>query len=121
MPIEYVVPILCITTFTNMADSDIIEEHLAQLVALEEDRFIAQFQQQVKKARDKSWHDQHIRQFVKHPGKFGQHWLGPYTVKKVTNGGAVQLATLCDDLIPGFVNGSRLKPYQAADYEAAPV
>ena len=43
MPIEYVVPILRIATFTNMVDPDIIEEHLAQLVALEEDWFIANF------------------------------------------------------------------------------
>ena len=50
MPIEYVVPSLCIAAFMNMADSDIIEERLAQLVALEEDRFIAQFHQQVQKA-----------------------------------------------------------------------
>ena len=41
MPIEYVVPSLRIATFTNMAYSDIIEECLVQLVALEEDRFIS--------------------------------------------------------------------------------
>ena len=41
MPIEYVVPSLRIATFMNIADSDIIEEHLVQLIALEEDRFIA--------------------------------------------------------------------------------
>ena len=60
-------------------------------------------------------------QVAKHPGKFQQDWLGPYIVKEVTNGGAIQLATLHGDLIPGFVNGSRLKPYQATDYVVAPV
>ena len=68
-----------------MAESDIMEERLAQLVALEEDRFITKYHQQVQKERDKAWHDQHIRQktfvkddvvllydsqFAKHPGKF---------------------------------------------------
>ena len=88
MPMKYIVPSLRIATFMNMADSDIIEECLAQLVALEEDWFISQFHQQVQKARDKAWHDRHIRQktfvegdlvllydsqFVKHPSKFWQH------------------------------------------------
>ena len=54
MPVEYVVLSLRIAVFTNMADSDIIEERLAQLVALEEDRFIAQFHQQVQKPWDKA-------------------------------------------------------------------
>lgn len=29
--------------------------------------------------------------FKKHPGKFIMHWLGPYVIKYVTEGGAVQL------------------------------
>ena len=51
-------------------------------------------------------------QFAKHPGKFRHHWLGPYTVKEITDGGAVRLANLRDDIIPGYINGSRLKPYR---------
>ena len=85
MPMEYIVPSLHITAFTNMEEPDIMEEHLAHLVALEEDRFIAKFHKQVQKACDKAWHDRHIgkksfaegdlvllydRQFAKHPGKF---------------------------------------------------
>ena len=62
MPMEYIVPSLCIAAFTNMAEPNIMEERLAQLVALEEDRFISNFHQQVQKARDKAWHDRHIRQ-----------------------------------------------------------
>ena len=54
IPIKYIVPSLCITTFTNMAEPDIMEECLTQLVALEEDRFIANFHQQVQKAREKA-------------------------------------------------------------------
>ena len=85
MPMEYIVPSLHIVAFTNMAEPDIMEERLAQLVALEEDHFIANFHQQVQKAQDKAWHDRHIwentfakgelvllygSQFVKDPGKF---------------------------------------------------
>ena len=88
MSMDYIVPSLHIVAFTNMAEPAIIEERLAQLVALEEDRFIANFHQQVQKARDKAWHDRHIRkntfvegelvllydtQFSKHLGKFRQH------------------------------------------------
>ena len=79
------------------------------VVELEEDRFIAGFHQQVQKAREKAWHDRHIKhktfnvgdlvllyesKFAKFPGKICMHWLGPYQVKHVTNGGVVQLAKL---------------------------
>ena len=47
MPMEYILPSLCIVASTNMVESDNMEEHLAQLVALEEGRFIANFHQQV--------------------------------------------------------------------------
>ena len=85
MPMEYIIPILHIVAFTNMAEPYIMEECLAQLVALEEDLFISNFHQQVQKAREKDWHDRHIpqksfkefelillydSQFVCHRGKF---------------------------------------------------
>ena len=50
MPMEYILPILIITQITGMTDTDIVEERLAQLLALEEDRFIAGFHQRVQKA-----------------------------------------------------------------------
>lgn len=43
MPMEYIVPSLRIAAFTYMEDSDIMEERMAQLLALEEDRFIVGF------------------------------------------------------------------------------
>ena len=76
-----------------MDDPTILNERLSKILELEEDRFIAGFQQQVQKAREKSWHDRHIKnkifqvgdlvllydsKFVKFPGKFKTHWLGPY-------------------------------------------
>ena len=44
---EYLVPILRIVTFTDMDDTGVVQERLAQLIELEEDRFIAGFHQQV--------------------------------------------------------------------------
>jgi hypothetical protein len=79
------------------------------LLELEEDRFIAGFHQQVQKEREKAYHDRHIKRrafkqgylvllydskFMKHPGKFKTHWLGPFEVSYVTKAGAVQLNTL---------------------------
>ena len=49
--------------------------------------------------------------FDKFPWKFRMHWLGPYVIKDITDGGAVQLVKLNGDPFPGKVNGSRLKPY----------
>jgi hypothetical protein len=78
-------------------------------VELEEDIFIPGFHQQVQKEREKANHDRHIKKkefkqgdmvlvynnkFMKHPGKFRTHWLGPYEIAYITEGGAVQLNTL---------------------------
>ena len=49
MPMEYTVPILCIATMTGMDDEGALEECLAQLVQLEEDRFVAVFHQCIEK------------------------------------------------------------------------
>ena len=73
-----------------MIDTIMTNERLAQLFTLEEDRFIAGFHQKVQKAREKSWHDRHVKKkifqigdlvllydskFVKFPKKFKTHWL----------------------------------------------
>ena len=92
MPMEYVAPSLKIATLTKMTHVEIVNERLLHLLGLEEDRFIAGFHQQVQKAREKAWHDRHIKnksfkvgdlvllydsKFAKFPGKFFMHWLGP--------------------------------------------
>ena len=41
MPMEYILPSLRIAQLTEMADTDTMDERLAQLLNLEEDRFIA--------------------------------------------------------------------------------
>ena len=127
MPMEYIVPSLRISDFTEIDDPGRLNKRLAQITELEEDRFIAGFQQQVQKAREKAWHDRHIKKkqfqsgdlvllydskFMKFPGKFKTHWKGPYIVQKVSDGGAVQLAKLNGENLPSMVNGSRLKKYR---------
>ena len=47
----------------------------------------------------------------KHLGKMKTHWLGPYVVKEMIDGGAVKLEKLDGTEVRGLVNGSRLKPY----------
>lgn len=47
------------------------------------------------------------------------HWLGPYVIKEITDGGVVHLAKINGEPFPRRVNGSRLKPYvgdQVNDY-----
>jgi hypothetical protein len=126
VPMEYLVPILRIATFIDMDDTSIVKNKLMQLVELEEDRFIAGFHQQVQKEREKAYHDKHIKKkafkqgdlvlvydskFIKHPGKFKTHWMGPYEVAYVTKGGYVKLKTLNGEWKEGLVNGSQLKLY----------
>jgi len=47
--------------------------------------------------------------FAKFLGKFQMHWLGPYIIKEIIDGGVVQLTKLNGDSFPGKVNGSQLK------------
>jgi transposase InsO family protein len=101
---EYLVPSLRIIAFIGMDDTRVFQERLAQLVELEEDRFITGFHQQVQKEREKAYHDRHIKKkafrqgdlvlvydskFIRHLGKFRMHWLGPYEISYVTKGGAM--------------------------------
>ena len=128
MPMEYILPSLRVAQITGMTDIATVEERLALLLTLEEDRFIAGFHQTVQKAREKAWHDRHIKnktfqigdlvllydsKFLKFPWKFKTHWLGPYQIQQVTEGGAAQLSQLNGELLPTWINGSRLKPYSA--------
>jgi hypothetical protein len=45
MPMEFILPSLCIAAITELSDTGAIEERLAQLVQLEEDWFVAGFHQ----------------------------------------------------------------------------
>ena len=41
-----------------------------------------------------------------HPRKLRMHWLGPYVVKSVTDGGDVQLRELSGVELRGMINGN---------------
>jgi len=101
MPMEYIVPSLCIAMFIGMADHRALEERLTQLTKPKEDMFLDGFHQQVQKDGEKAWHDHHIKlcafkvkdlvllydsKFDKFPGKFQMHWLGPHVIKDITDG-----------------------------------
>jgi hypothetical protein len=109
VPLEFLVPSLRVVTITNMTKRGTIQERLSQLMLMEEYLILAGFLQEVKKARDKYWHDRHIKRksfkeaglvlvydskSLQHLGKLKMHWLGPYEVNTVTDGGAVQLKDL---------------------------
>ena len=96
---EYIVLSLRIAALREMTDTDAVEERLAQLIQMEEERFIAGFHQNVEKQRQKAWHDSHIKtkqfkvdglvlmyenKFLMHLGKLKTHWLGPYVVTHIT-------------------------------------
>jgi hypothetical protein len=87
---------------------------------IEEDMILEGFHQEVQKARDKYWHDIHIKRksfkegdlvlvyeskFLQHPGKFKMHWLGPYELNTITDGGDVQLIDLGGTELRGMING----------------
>ena len=127
MPMEYIVPSLCIAEETAMGDEEALEEREMQLLQLEEDYFITGFQQHVEKDLQKAWHDRHIKnkqfsqgdlvllyesKFMKHPGKLQMHQLGPYLVQSITSGVVVPLQKLDSVVLLKLVNGNHLKPYR---------
>jgi hypothetical protein len=94
---------------------------------LEEDMITTGFHQEVQKLKEKACYDRHINKkklkeedmvllydskYLQHPGKFMMHWLGPYEINSVTNGGVMQLQYLIGKEMQGLVNGSRLKLYR---------
>jgi hypothetical protein len=54
MAMEFILPSLRIESITKISDISAIEERLAQLIQLEEDKFLVGFHQQVHKAREKA-------------------------------------------------------------------
>ena len=123
---EYIMPSLRIAALTGMMDFEALEERLAQLEELEEERFLARFYEQVQKQREKAWHDWHIKlrtfkvndlvllydsKFDKFLGEFKMHCLGPYIINEIIEGGTIHLVKLNGEPFTGKVNGIRLKPY----------
>jgi hypothetical protein len=85
VPLDYLIPILCIAAITNMIEEGVVQERLDQLMKLEDDKILAGFHQEVQKEKDKYWHDRHIKKkrfkegnlvllydniYLQHPRKF---------------------------------------------------
>lgn len=49
--------------------------------------------------------------FTEFPGIFLMHWLGPYIVKEIMDGGVVYLMKMKGEIFLGRTNGSRLNFY----------
>lgn len=49
--------------------------------------------------------------FAQFSGLFMMHWLVPYVIRDISDGGTVQLVKMNGELIVGQINGSRLKLY----------
>lgn len=82
---------------THIQNDASVAERVAELLELDETIFLADFHQMVEKARQKAWHDRHIKKksfatgdrvllydsrYLQHPGKLQMHWLGPFLVWK---------------------------------------
>jgi hypothetical protein len=57
VPIEFLVLSMHVKTITNMTERGAVNEILNKLMDMQEDRILARFHQEVKKAREKAWHD----------------------------------------------------------------
>ena len=127
IPAEFIVPSLLIATSLKFSEEASLQEHLHELQELDEARFLVEFHQKIQKDRQKVWHDCHIKKktfqvggkvilydnrFQKFPRKLQMHWLGPYFVIEIRDSGAVRLAQLDGMVLPRWVNGACLKPYQ---------
>jgi hypothetical protein len=53
VPLEFLIPGLCVEAITQMTERGIVQERLNQLLSMEEDRILVGFHQQVQKERDK--------------------------------------------------------------------
>jgi hypothetical protein len=114
VPLDHFIPSMCIVVITDMIESGATQEILAQLMGLKEDIIMAGFHKEVQKAKDKAWHDRYIygNKYLQHPGKLIMHWLGPYQINTITDGGVVQLQDLAGKEVKRMVNGSQLKLYK---------
>ena len=127
MPMEYIIPSLCIAATIGINDDFVLEGHIAQLIQLNEDHFIAGFYYSIEIYQQKAWNDRHTKnkhfqkgdlvllydsKFTQNRGKLQMHFLGPCVINFITEGGAVQLQQLDGAFPPKLVNGSRVNPYK---------
>jgi hypothetical protein len=99
--LEFMVPSLRIAIITHMTERGTVQERLNNLMTMEEDHILVGVTKKFRK-QETAWHDRHIKKKTlkegdlvlmydnksfQHPGKLRMHWLGPYEVKTITDGG----------------------------------
>jgi hypothetical protein len=109
-----------------MTNDNSFVKWVIELLALDEARFLVDFHQTDEKARQKSWHDRHIKtkmfaqgdqvmlydsKYQKNPRKPWMHWLGPFVVAEIRESEVVILPQIYGILRPEWVNGAHLNPY----------
>ena len=109
MLIEFIVRSLRMVAIVETIEVGFVEEILLDLVQLEEEHLVTGYHQNDEKEKQKSWHDQHIKnkqfhigylilqygsKFLKQPGKIRTYQLGPYIVIHIIEGGVVKLKKL---------------------------
>ncbi|XP_022861115.1 uncharacterized protein LOC111381554 [Olea europaea var. sylvestris] len=90
------------------------EKRLLQLNELDEFHMEAYENARLYKERTKKWHDMHILRLKLFPRKLRTRWLGPYTVTKVLQYGAIKVGHETKGTL--IVNGQRLKHYWGGDF-----
>jgi hypothetical protein len=98
VPVEFITPSMYIGQVTHISEEESVAWRITELQQLEENRFLVDFHQSVEKARQKYWHERHIKtkvftqgdkvllydsQYQKHPGKLCLHWLGPFMIVEI--------------------------------------
>jgi hypothetical protein len=61
VPAKFLTPILFIVKATKMIGDESIVVWVEELLELEDDRFLADFHHTMEKARQKAWHNRHIK------------------------------------------------------------
>jgi hypothetical protein len=57
VPLDYLVPSVCIEAITNMTKEDVVHERLDQLMEIEEDRILAGFHQEVQRTESNGYRE----------------------------------------------------------------
>ncbi|XP_074300016.1 uncharacterized protein LOC141631213 [Silene latifolia] len=127
LPIELEIPSLRIALESQIPEVDWVQARYEELLLIDEKRLAALNQVQLyqrrisrsfnKKVRARNLKDgdlvlKEIRAPVRDPrGKFKPNWAGPYIIKKILKGGAVQLTDIEGVEFSQLTNLDQLKKY----------
>jgi hypothetical protein len=127
LPIELEIPSLRVMLENEVNEIDWIKSRYDELALLDERRLKAMehtraYQKRMARAFDRKVKARDIKEgdlvlkekpphTVSQLGKFAPQWIGPYVVKKIFSGGAMQLTDLDGNAFTHPVNGDKLRRY----------